>query len=102
LNGGTSKTMMEHVQTLLEFDVKFTTFCEPDLYGNMTAICFLADERIWDKEKYPGRWEWVAEMNKENPLHLVHHIFDEEKFIKTIGGENNFKIREFISKFRLA
>lgn len=65
LNGGTTNNSIaegtgKHIGTLNEILYKLTDlgikaepFYEPDLNNSMTAIAFLVDERIWDKEKYP-------------------------------------------------
>jgi hypothetical protein len=33
-------------------NIKYQTFHEPDLGDQLTAVVFLVDERVWDKEKY--------------------------------------------------
>lgn len=40
--------MKEIIQKLVSLGIKFACFCEPDLDGLITSICFLADERVWD------------------------------------------------------
>jgi len=82
--------------------VDFSFFCEPDLNHALSAICFLADERVWDKDKYPD-----FEGEKEIPT------FDGEKFsiytstaykdwIDSVGGEKNVFLRELLKDKRLA
>lgn len=62
LNGGTTNlgnqhrgkgTLNQHYDKLLIEGIKVATFYEPDLGDQLTAICFLVDERVWDREKYP-------------------------------------------------
>ena len=61
LNGGTTNTnadaqgtLNKHLTTLLENNItQLAKFYEPDLGDQMTAIVFLVDDRVWDKENYP-------------------------------------------------
>jgi hypothetical protein len=63
-------------------------FCEPDLNNALTAICFLADERVWDFENYP-------DLESDNPDSYVF-------WTESIGGENNIFLRSLIRDKRLA
>jgi hypothetical protein len=62
LNGGTSndghfgnpKGSMEEIhEAIRDNGIPCAVFHEPDINSAMTAICFLADERVWDYENYP-------------------------------------------------
>lgn len=60
LNGGTTNSSIENTGTLDQIQtdlfnngIRYAHFYEPDLNNALTAVCFLADERVWDKEKYP-------------------------------------------------
>lgn len=105
LNGGTSITLKEHLDYLIDNQiVDLAFFKEPDLDGCMTAISFLADERVWDREKYPDR---IVDDNPHqiiglNIVDAVYREFDLEKYKESIGGEKNFLLKEFLSKFKLA
>jgi hypothetical protein len=89
LNGGTSTTMKNHY---LKIPINSVAFHEPDLNGSMSAIAFILDERVWDKEKYP---------DLTNPEDFgsprIVNLWQE-----SIGGENNAFMRDFIKQFRLA
>jgi hypothetical protein len=107
LNGGTSGTMKTHMDYLIDnqlCDLAF--FKEPDLYNGITAISFLADERIWNREKYPDEWASVAkhnELSKRGDMMLaLGHVFDQNAFVESIGGEKNHQLKLFLEKFRLA
>jgi len=106
LNGGTSISLYEHFKYLDENQIIYPVpFYEPDLFNGMTAFCFLADERIWDREKYPDRLpplELVDRGAGIMAIPAIHRIFDLEAFKEQIGGEKNFLLKEFLSKFRLA
>jgi hypothetical protein len=65
LNGGTTNlglngylgSMNKHLKTLVENDIKIKCFYEPDLGDQLTAIVFLVDERVFNKEKYPDDFD---------------------------------------------
>ncbi len=105
LNGGTSTSLfLEHLAYLIELDMKYAIFNEPDLFGGMTAICFLADERVWDRKKYPDALE-IAKINGipngGTIINAIYHPFDQAAYIESIGGEYNLKVKEYLSKLRL-
>lgn len=56
LDAGTSQDLQEAIQWFKDNNIEHRVFKEPDLYGMPTAVCFLADERVWDTETYPD-WE---------------------------------------------
>ena len=99
LNGGTTNRNEDHWGTLnqsvLELGrlrVQYTTFYEPDLGDQLTAIVFLVDERVWDKEKYPEYDFLPADVIK------AEHY-------KNLFGEDAtwvLEMREFLSNYRLA
>jgi hypothetical protein len=102
LNGGTTNTktsledgipfgsMNKHMLTLgLDIKIPFATFYEPDLGDQLTAIVFIVDERVFNKTKYPDPQPLATE--EEQLL-----------FMESIGGERNYKLREFLKQFRLA
>lgn len=100
LNGGVSRSEdnftkeypyeLNSIHTMFaDRNIPCTYFCEPDLNDAMTSICFIADERVWNKEKYPI---WDAD---ENTITL-------QKWIKSIGGNKNFFMREIIKGRPLA
>ena len=107
LNGGTTNktieklgTLNSHRLTLREHGIKIADFYEPDLGDQLTAVVFLVDERVFNKEKWPdynglfhgdgtpdGReyTEWKTKFGTYQP--------DIEKIIF---------LREFLSNFKLA
>jgi hypothetical protein len=106
LNGGSSIKLKEHMDYLIDNQiVDLAFFKEPDLFGGITAFCFLADERIWDREKYPDRLaplDGVELPGGGSIVNAIHRVFDLEGFKEQIGGEKNFLLKEFLSKFRKA
>jgi hypothetical protein len=102
LNGGTTNTktsledgipfgsLNKHMLTLgLDIKIPFATFYEPDLGDQLTAIVFIVDERVFNKTKYPDPQPFATE--EEQLL-----------FMESIGGERNYKLREFLKQFKLA
>ena len=100
LNGGTTNTNQNSLGTLnlLKIDlavwkIPFRTFHEPDLGDQLTAIVFLLDDRVFDKETYP---DYDTYINSD---------ITEWHYYKGIWGDGWRTIldhREFISKFKLA
>lgn len=102
LNGGTtsnktsiedgmpSGTLNKHMLTLgLDIKIPFATFYEPDLGDQLTAVVFIIDERVFNKTKYPDPHPFASQS-------------EIDLFIESIGGECNYKLREFLKQFRLA
>jgi hypothetical protein len=52
MNGGSSSMLAESIEYLKTLDVKFAVFREPDLYDQVTAVSFIADERIFGKPSF--------------------------------------------------
>ena len=102
LNGGTTNqsnalstetgTIQKYLQFLKFLKVKATPFYEPDLNNAMTAISFLVDERIWDRENYP------------DPKFRLDFVTPDEKTkaLKKMYGKEVAELREFLSEFKLA
>lgn len=107
LNGGTtnkgkfpgaigSGTLNQHWDTLHQNGIKTSVFHEPDLGDQLTAITFIVDERVFNKEKYPDFISqngllWSPESDVKYKL-----------WVESIGGPTNEFLRKFLSQFRLA
>jgi len=46
--------------------IEHSRFYEPDLNDALTAVAFLADDRVFDFETYPDFYDWILEV-KMNP-----------------------------------
>lgn len=107
LDGGVYQEMMEIMGELYKYEIKFEAFYEPDLNHMCTAIAVLADERVWNFEKYPN-----YDMYPKVPTTLVNgvevrpliHIepIPYEEWVEHMGGEAIVKLREIIFSKRLA
>ena len=99
LNGGTTNksgyfdtmgTINKHLVTLEENKILLSTFHEIDLGNQLTAIVFLVDERVFNKDKYPL-----------DTLEPILENFWTEKLSKKELSRILF-LREFLLQFRLA
>jgi hypothetical protein len=106
LNGGTTNntspkrygTLNKHLQTLFDNNIDFSYFKEPDLGDQLTAITFIVDERVFNKEKYP---DFIHPNLLIYPTQ-VKATPDYKIWLENIGGEKNAFLREFLSQFKLA
>ena len=129
LNGGTTNirndketgfpfgSLNRHALTLIDQGIDVATFHEPDLGDQLTAVVFIVDERVFNREKYPDFPDWIM----QNYLGLINGVGTLEKiaqdlqnssnpddkkifnkWVDLIGGEKNIFLRQFLSKFKLA
>jgi hypothetical protein len=96
-------------------------FTEPDLNDALTAVCFLADERVWDYETYPDFYDWLmevqmypnakAEMDRKNPQirrftrEQFQELFPEyypKWVVEVLGTDENEFLRNLIKGKKLA
>jgi len=88
-------SLNKYADLLSKNKIKCAYFFEPDLNDALTAAVFLADERVFDKIKYPDYVPLSFDLAKNDPQH-------EKEWVKSIGGKQNVFLREFISKLRFA
>ena len=123
LNGGTSNhsvnryhfdgeeflgTMEQHIKELKDSGIIVSSFYEPDLNDMLSAIVFLVDERVFNKEDYPDFIEPRPFGRLKTPEE-VEHFNDERdkmyfKWMKSLGenGEQVAFLKKFLKRFRLA
>lgn len=116
LNGGSTNdssdyvgTMQQHLKSLRENGIYVQEFREPDLGDCLTAMCFLIDERVFDREAYPdftnSPYTWDS---RHKPNEATFKKWEEdnaknyERWVEKIGGPKNAFLREFLPKFKLA
>lgn len=99
LNGGTTNNSISdqgsinmHLQYLKNLNVKVAEFYEPDLGNQLTAIAFLADERVWDRKKYPD----FDNTKQTESQYLRKFSRNKDEAIKI------YHLRNFLKDFRLA
>lgn len=101
LDVGTFPDMESLYENLREYNIDFECFVEPDLNNVISSICFLADERVWEKEKYPDYEIWM----EENGYLKETTLSDEDNYwmwTNFVGGEENVVLRGIIKGKRLA
>jgi len=115
LNGGTTNnnperlgTLNQHLLTLREAGIVCQDFYEPDLGDQLTAVVFLVDERVFNKELYPKFVPEILPWKNKKPTEKELSQLDErnnknyEHWVEKIGGKQNAFLREFLEPFRLA
>ncbi len=102
LNGGTTNehpdrlgTLQRHTQTLKENGIFTSEFREIDINDTQTAVVFLVDERVFNRELYP---DFVENTNTNTDANTAQFLSYQEK----IGGPSNLFLRSFLPQFRLA
>jgi len=99
LNGGTSNNGFDEdgkflgslnmiADELNSNNINFAMFYEPDINNALTAVCFLADERVYNKFIYP-------DYDSDN-------FTSYEQWLSDIGGTKNFILREILDGKKLA
>jgi hypothetical protein len=114
LNGGTTNnkpnrlgTLNKHLQTLRDNSIVCQDFYEPDLGDQLTAVVFIVDERVFNKELYPDftaqkyPYNYAPSVEEQVALVMGNQI-DYKEWVESIGGEKNVFLREFLKQFRLA
>lgn len=96
--------------------IEFAHFEEPDLNNALSAVCFVADERVWNYEDYPDFLNWIlnnylydepseriVKLRMTSMLELTW-MFPEyhKEWIMFLGGEKNVFLRELIRGKKLA
>lgn len=127
LNGGTTNThrgldgivmgTLDQIgDSLLEHDIKFAYFQEPDLNDALTAVCFLADERVWNYKDYPNFVDYLIQYNlplltsqkvvelKMMPIEelQMEYYIEYQEWMDFMGGIKNIFLRELIKDKKLA
>lgn len=98
--------------------IKFAYFEEPDLNNALTAVCFLADERVFNYMDFPDFPEWIMsqdivdEQEKLNSYadligktaHELKELFPGmyPVWVNYMGGAENLLLRELIRNKKLA
>lgn len=102
MNAGSTIKLKEKMDYLIDnqlTDLSF--FKEVDLDNAITAVSFLVDERLWDKEKYPDGPP-SSLIGSDGVVLSVMHTWNEAAYINSIGGEKNYLLKKFIDTLRFA
>jgi hypothetical protein len=130
LNGGTSNhvdseyvgSMEGILEELKKNDIILATFNEPDLNDMLSAIVFIIDEQVFNREVYLDFGNWVMENHysylQDNLINAnkIEKMRKEGYFLKAsdkeqklysdwvefVGGEKNVFLRDYLKNAKLA
>lgn len=110
LNGGTTNKLLDKFGTLNsnEYEltmrgVKTAHFYEPDLGDQLTAVVFLVDDRVWDRETYPDfAGPWMSNFATTDPLEPHYSDWKSRFSDNSEEAELIVWMRDFLRNFRLA
>lgn len=103
-------TINQIIDLLNENGIKYSFFTEPDLQDAVTAVCFICDERVFNRKKYPDFNTYVLNSMEDVLLHpeIYKYVYDSGyamdyyKWSEMIGGDDNIFLRNLIKDKRLA
>ena len=108
LDGGTSNsqiddkinvpqgTLNQIERELLIRNIRFASFREPDLENALTAVCFIADERVWNYEDFPN----FNDIIDGNDTDLQNIVSNYDRWVNLMGGETSVYLRELLKNKR--
>jgi len=131
LNGGTTNetrdfdgiaegTLNQIADGLQENGTMFSYFIEPDLNNALTSLCFLLDERVFNKKDYPDFIDYLITNHNDVYVKKVNEKFKEmlnignleelavefpeeyKEWVRLLGGMKNVFLRELIKGKKLA
>ena len=123
LNGGTTNerrdfdgivmgSLNQIGDSLLENAIPFSYFQEPDLNDALTALCFICDERVFNRKDYLDFVDWLIDIYKasaEDNIKLRMTSQEEleknphyKEWVRFVGGVKNVFLRELIKDKKLA
>jgi len=94
-------------------NIELGFFREPDLSSALTAVCFIADERVFNWEDYPDFKSYlisdaedirIINMIKKTDVEELKKVFEEQynKWLELIGGPKNEFLKDLIKNKKLA
>lgn len=89
-------TLNNYKKELEDNGINISSFNEPDLGDQLTAVTFIVDERVFDRKKYPDYVIWLEENKKYHNTEIYN------EWLNFIGGEKNEFLRNFLKNFNLA
>jgi hypothetical protein len=124
LDGQAVGTLNQIGDALQDNEIDFTHFNEPDLNDALTALCFLVDERVFNKKDYPDFIDWLLDVKmyqnakdealtrnpelwaryKLQPPEALEELFPEyfKEWVRLVGGLKNVFLRELLRGKKLA
>lgn len=92
-------TMELYRQELIDNKIPFAEFYEPDLNWSLSSLCFIVDERVWNRKLVCEEIDIYTE-NPNSKYFLSDNAYKD--WLKDIGGEQNHFLREFLTSKKLA
>ena len=104
--GVSQGTMNQIADKLLEADIQFSYFHEPDLNGGLSALCFLCSEQVFNFEDYPDFTDYyiskyvssikTAEECKSMGFMTMKEEYPDayKEWVRYMGGIKNVFLRE--------
>lgn len=96
-------------------NIDYTLFNEPDLNDSLTAVCFITDERVFNKKDYVDFVNFLLKeitdeekvsfiLINSNNINILKETFPIEynDWINIIGGDKNIFLRELLKGKKLA
>jgi hypothetical protein len=103
LDAGTSADLVDVIFKLKELGVPHTVFHEPDLYGCITSVCFIADERVWDAKNYPSYEDYIQNFDiKYSNAPALQQEYWAENVFNCNNPSNILELRELIFSKKLS
>jgi len=112
LNGGTTNSNPERFGTLNKILVDLTdqgiqcaSFREPDLGDQLTAVVFLGDDRVWDRETFPDYTVPFEELEAYKKADRVYDALPSYLAWKSAFGPDADTVvflRDYLRTFKLA
>jgi len=135
LNGGTTNaqrdfegisqgTLNQLGDQLMDNQIDLAWFHEPDLNDALTALCFICDERVFNRKDYPDFINWLLDIKmypdakeealknnaelwvklKTQPIEVVQDMFPEyyKEWVRFVGGVKNVFLRDLLKDKKLA
>ena len=117
LNGGTTNSNPDRLGSLnthlavlnIMNGINTAEFWEPDLGDQLTAVVFLVDERVFNRELYPDfvgtPYPWPTNKKpteRQMSVWQAENDRNHEKWVERIGGDRNAFLRDYLRPLRLA
>lgn len=130
LNGGTTNdeldfdnvpqgTLNQIGDGLQENNIEFAYFREPDLNNSLTALCFIADERVFNKKEYPDFKDFLFNIGRfandkefmdmrldvermSDEMLTEKYYSDYKSWVRLVGGVKNVFLRDLLKGKKLA